>query len=203
MRMKSNAAEKRPYRQGARAEAAEATGRRIAAVFVEAMRDRWLEDITLDQVAEAAGVTVQTVIRRFGGKEGLLRAARDHIGGEVLAVREAPVGDLERAVANVCADYESTGDMIGRLLAQEKRFPDLKPFLDFGRNGHRAWVSEVAAPWLEGLDRKAREAALDSLVAALDVYVWQLLRRDLGRSAEATRKTMLRLARGVVDQIQH
>ncbi len=196
------AAEKRPYRQGARAEAAEATRRRIVAAFTEAVRERWLEDITLDQVAEAAGVTVQTVIRRFGGKEGLLAGMRDQFGGEVLETRKAPVGDLERAVANVCADYESSGDMIVRLLAQERRFPTLKPFLDFGRAGHRRWVADVAAPWIDGLDAPAREAAIDALIAAMDVYVWTLLRRDLGRSAEATRKTMLRLARGVVEDLK-
>ncbi len=197
--MKSNAAEKRDYRQGARAEAAEATGRRIVSALIEAMRDQWLEDITLDQVARAAGVTVQTVIRRFGGKEGLLLAVRDQMGGEVMARREAPVGDLERAVANVCADYEASGDMIVRTLAQEQRFPVLKPLLDHGRAGHRQWLSEVAAPWLDRLAGPAREASLDALVAALDSYVWKLLRRDLGRSAEDARAVMLRLARGALD----
>ena len=200
--MKSNAAPaaRRTYRQGARAEAAEATGRRIVAAFQEAMRDQWLEDITLDRVAQAAGVTVQTLIRRFGGKEGLLAAVRDHMGREVLARREAPVGDIERAVTNVCIDYEASGDMIVRTLFQEERFPVLKPMLDLGRAGHRRWVASVAEPWLAPLADDVRKVALDALVAALDVYVWKLLRRDLGRSAEETRAAMLRLARSAVDQ---
>ncbi len=63
-------------------------------------------------------------------------------------------------------------------------------------------MADVAAPWIDGLDAPAREAAIDALIAAMDVYVWTLLRRDLGRSAEATRKTMLRLARGVVEDLK-
>ena len=192
---------RRPYRQSARAEAAEATGRRILDAFQDAMRDNWLEDITLDQVARVAGVTVQTLIRRFGGKDGLLRAVREHMERDVMRRRETPVGDLECAVANLCVDYEASGDMIVRILAQEGRFPDLTPLLDFGRERHRHWVSQVATPWLQAFPRARRQRAIDTLVTALDVYVWKLVRRDMGRSREETRRVMLRLAAGARDQI--
>lgn len=201
--MKFSAAEtpaRRPYRQLARAQAAEATGRRVIAAFVEAMRHQWLEDITLDQVARAAGVSVQTIIRRFGGKDGLILAAREHVERGVLARRAVPVGHLAQVVANLCADYEVSGDMFIRLLAQEERFPALKPFLAYGRAGHRRWVSEVASPWLADLGDARREATLDALVAAMDVYVWKLIRRDLGRSAEETRAVLLSLAKGALGQ---
>lgn len=193
--------ERRPYRQSARAEAAEATGRRILDAFQDAMRDNWLEDITLEQVARVAGVTVQTLIRRFGGKDGLLRAVCEHMERDVMRRRETPVGDLECAVANLCVDYEASGDMIVRILAQESRFPDLKPLLDFGRERHRHWVSLVAAPWLQALPRARQQRAIDTLVTALDVYVWKLVRRDMGRSREETRRVMVRLAAGARDQI--
>jgi AcrR family transcriptional regulator len=189
---------RRAYRQGARAEAAETTGQRIVEAFLAALGERWVEDITLDEVARAAGVSVQTVIRRFGGKPGLLEAATSAVDADVRKTRGVPRGDPEAAVANLCADYERTGDMVVRLLAQEDRFPALKPFLDHGRQGHRQWVAEVLEPWLPGPDAAAREAALDALVASLDVYVWALLRRDMGRSAEQTRGTMLRMVQALL-----
>ena len=192
---------RRPYRQSARAEAAEATGRRILDAFQDAMRDNWLEDITLDQVARVAGVTVQTLIRRFGGKDGLLRAVCEHMERDVMSRRETPVGDLECAVANLCVDYEASGDMIVRILAQESRFPNLTPLLDFGRERHRHWVSQIAAPWLQALPSGRQQSAIDTLVTALDVYVWKLVRRDMGRSREDTCQVMLRLAAGARDQI--
>ena len=192
---------RRAYRQAARAEAAEITGRRIVEAFLAALREHWLEDITLDEVARAAGVSVQTVIRRFGGKPGLLEAATAAVDADVRQTRGVPRGDLPIAVANLCADYERTGDMIVRLLAQEGRYPALTPFLDHGRTHHRGWVAEVADPWLATQSGVAREAALDALVATLDVYVWRLLRRDMGRSADRTRQTILRIAQAVLNDL--
>jgi AcrR family transcriptional regulator len=202
MKLELTKAERRPYRQSARAEAAEATGHRILDAFLDAMRDEWLDDVTLERVAANAGVTVQTVIRRFGGKDGLLAAAAHRIEARVLAERHTPVGDLRRAVTNLCADYEVTGDMLVRLLAQEERFGALKGFLDFGRERHRAWVAQVAAPWLAALRPAEREATLDTLVAAFDVYVWKLVRRDMGRTRAQTERLMHRLAQGAIQQIQ-
>lgn len=192
---------RRTYRQAARAEAAEVTGRRIVEAFLTALREEWLEDITLEKVARDAGVTAQTVIRRFGGKPGLLEAAAVEVEIDVRKARGLPRGDLATAVANLCIDYESSGDMLVRLLAQEARHPALRPLLDRGRSGHRQWIADVAEPWLAALDAPGREAALDALVAALDVYVWTLVRRDMGRTAEQTRTTMQRLAQGVLHDL--
>jgi len=193
---------RREYRQGARAEAAEVTGRRIVGAFLTALREQWLEDITLEQVARDAGVSVQTVIRRFGGKPGLLAAVAEAVELDVRSARGLPRGDIETAVANLCTDYESSGDMLVRLLAQEARHPALRPMLDLGRAGHRQWVAEVTAPWIDSLDAPAREAELDAIIATLDVYVWTLLRRDMGRSADQTRATMLRMAQAVLRDLQ-
>jgi AcrR family transcriptional regulator len=64
----------RPYRQTARAEAAEATARRIIRAFSDLLHSQWFDEVTLEEVARLGRVTVRTVIRRFGGKDGLLEA---------------------------------------------------------------------------------------------------------------------------------
>jgi AcrR family transcriptional regulator len=192
---------RRAYRQAARAEAAEVTGRRIVQAFLSALRSQWLEDITLDQVARDAGVSVQTVIRRFGGKPGLLEAVAREVELDVRAARGLPRGDIETAVANLCTDYENTGDMLVRLLAQEARHPALRPLLELGRSHHRQWIADVAEPWLGLLGAGAREATLDAIVAATDVYVWTLLRRDMGRTADHTRATILRMAQALLHDL--
>ena len=66
----------RSYHQGARAESAEATGRRIIEAFLARLMDHWFDEITLDRVAEDAGVTVQTVVRRWAAGPFLGPAAR-------------------------------------------------------------------------------------------------------------------------------
>lgn len=181
--MKSAAA--RSYRQNARAAAAEATGERILDAFTERLQTSWFDAITLDEVARSAGVTVQTVIRRFGGKDGLLDAAHARFGRAIRHRRATARGDADAAVAALIEDYEAAGDLVMRVLAQEDRYPALKAVGDVGRASHRAWTGEQFAPWLEQLDDDARTAAHDALVVATDIYVWKLVRRDFGRSTDA------------------
>src|SRR3954471_7490365 len=122
MNMKVDGGARRPYHMTARAAAAAATGRRIldaaGAVFYEKA------DLPLDDVAARAGVTVQTVIRRFGGREGLFTAALARESGRVRDQRDtAPVGDLAAAVRVLVDHYEEYGDKVLTLLALEKRSP--------------------------------------------------------------------------------
>jgi len=176
----------RQYHQRARALSAEATGRHIVQAFLDRLMQQWFDEITLDLVAQDAGVTVQTVVRRFGGKEGLLSSAVKTLGVQILARRASPCGDLGRLVENLLRDYEETGDAVLRLLALEPRYRALKEVLDFGGSEHRRWVSDAFADTLSELEPAPRKRTLDALVVVTDVYTWKLLRRDMGRSIEAT-----------------
>lgn len=189
---------RRRYRQGARAEAAQQTAKRILDVFVARLTEGWFDEITLDSVAADAGVAVQTVLRRFGSKEGLMEAARDRLVEEVRIRRKVEAGDVEAAIRQLAADYESTGDLVMRLLMQEDRYTALRPFTDLGRREHRAWLEKVFAPQLQpwsGVERKQR---VDMLVAASDLYLWRLIRRDMGRSVADYAMTVRQLIDGAL-----
>jgi AcrR family transcriptional regulator len=111
----------------ARAEAAEATGERILDAALELFGERPTDQIPLDEVASRAGVSVQTVIRRFGGKEGLLAAAVDREASRVSGQRDqAPTGDVAGAVKVLVDHYEELGDRVLRLLGEEDRIPWLR-----------------------------------------------------------------------------
>lgn len=185
--------QRRPYRQTARAAATKATSRRILDAFTAALRDSWFEDITLQQIAAEAEVTAQTVIRRFGGKEGLLEAAENRLGAEIRQRRDVAAGEADRAVAAIIEDYEAIGDLIMRVLAQEDRYVSLRAVTDEGRRVHRNWVGTTFAPWLDRLDQSDRMAAHDALVVATDLYVWKLVRRDMGRPRAALAALMRRM----------
>lgn len=199
--MKSGKPSARAYQQNARAEAAEATGRNILQAFGEYMRERWFSEILLEEVAARADVTVRTVIRRFGGKDGLLAAYIAAESPRLRDQRSAPVVRVEDAVAPISAIYEDIGDGVIRNLAQEPLLPELKPMLTLGRREHRALTAQAFATWLEPLDKAAKERAVDLLVVALDVYTWKLLRRDMGRSAAETRNAMVHLVQAVLDNL--
>lgn len=188
----------RSYQQTARAVSTAETGRRIVAAFVERLSDQWYDDITLDCVAEDAGVTVQTIVRRFGGKAGLLGEAIREMIRRAGERRAAPPGDLNQLVRNLVDDYEGTGDTIIRLLAVEGRHAVLQEFLTLGRRRHREWIAKAFADELELLDARARQATLDALVVATDVYTWKLLRRDMKRSVVATRAAIIAMIRSTL-----
>src|SRR5258707_13930565 len=87
---------RRAYRQGARAEAAEATGQRIIDAFLAHLQNAWFEEITLDAVARDAGVTVRNIVRRVGSKQGLLVAVPERLRHKALLRRAMSIGHLDR-----------------------------------------------------------------------------------------------------------
>lgn len=188
----------RRYRQVARAKAAAETGRRIIDAFAVCAGDRWFDEITLQEVAARAGVTVQSVIRRFGSKEGLIKAMVEEFGPDISADFSSTPGDIDAAISRLFAGYERVGDGVMRNLAQEKRVPALQPLLDFGRKEHRRITAEQFAPYLEQLQGTEQRDALDALVIAADIYTWKLLRRDMGRSVADSKRAVKRLIEAVL-----
>lgn len=184
---------RRAYRQSARARAAEETGERILDAFAQHLRERWFDEIRLEEVARDAGVAVQTVIRRFGSKEGLLDAMHERLGDEIRQRREVKPGDAAAAVASIVEDYETVGDLIMRTLAQEDRYPSVRKMTDIGRAMHREWMAGAFAPWLDRMAPTARRNATDALVVAGDIYVWKLIRRDMRRPVEEYKTLMEKL----------
>jgi AcrR family transcriptional regulator len=192
--MKAAIASRRPYRMVARAEAVAATGERILDAAVEVFWELPSDQISLDEVARRAGVTVQTVIRRFGGRDALLAAAAEREAERVRRQRqEAPVGDAAGAVRVLVDHYESMGDRVLRLLAEEERVPGLGEIADRGRALHREWCARVFAAALEGRAGVERRRRLAQLVAICDVYTWKLLRRDAGLSRRQTELALVEL----------
>ena len=175
----------RSYRQKARAEAAEASTRRIVEAFLKRAESEWFDKIKLEDIASDAGVTVQTVVRKFGGKAGLLDVAHRHMGEAIHRRRNVTPGDLDDAVDVLTNDYEAAGKLILRLLDQEEMHPVLKPTMDVGRRGHRDWLAGALAGQLAARTPARRQATLDALVVAADIYVWKLVRLDMNRSIPA------------------
>jgi len=188
----------RQYTQGARADATEATGQRIVEAFLARLMTHWFDQITLESVAEDAGVTVQTIVRRFGGKAGLLSSSVETLSMQINAQRATPSGDLDTLIDNLFKDYERTGDAVLRLLALEPRHAALKTVLDIGRAEHRRWVAGHFAKWIDRLEPAAQKRMLDALVIATDVYTWKLLRRDMGRSMKVSALTLRSIIEGTI-----
>jgi AcrR family transcriptional regulator len=191
---------KRRYRMTARAEAAAATRQAIVDAYLAVLVDRNYDEITLDSVAERAGVTVQTVIRRFGSKEELFAAVARETGAQEAARRaEAVPGDVRDAVRSVVAHYERIGDVVLRLLGQEDRFPALREVTDAGRKIHYGWVERAFSPFLEPMTAGMRRRRRGQLVVLTDVFTWRLLRRDLGFGQRQTELAMTEMVKALLN----
>lgn len=190
---------KRSYTQTVRAEATRETGERILAAALDLFLASNYDDVTLEKVAADSGVTPQTILRRFGSKEGIARALADVVNASQLTQRDATsTGDVAGAVAHLVADYETNGDTLMHLLRQEVRVAPITDLLDRGRQLHAEWCERVFAPWLETRTGADRKRLLATVIATLDVYTWYLLRRQRGLSRRQTQLALTELLEGVL-----
>ncbi|WP_191908001.1 TetR/AcrR family transcriptional regulator [Nocardioides cynanchi] len=181
----------RSYTMTARAVAVAETRARIIDACVALHGERPVTEIALDDVAGRAGVSVQTVLRHFGSRAGLEEASFEHAQQAVTDERRTPVGDVGAAVHVIVDHYERRGDQALLMLAQETHQDLMARITEQGKALHRAWVTEVFAPFLAAAEDA--EELTDLLVVATDVYTWKLLRRDRRLSRERTESRIRRL----------
>jgi len=188
----------RPYNMKARATSTEATRRRVLDAAVSLLRSRFRSEIRLEDVAAAARVTVQTIINVFGGRSALLDQALKELLRDLRSQRLRPnPGDVESAIATLVEHYEQFGDLVIRNLAENAD----RELIETGRVGHRQWVQRQFAPQMAKLDAKDRRLLIDQLVCACDVYVWKLLRRDMGRSRPESESTIYATVKAIVNAV--
>ena len=185
----------------ARAEGMTVTRNRIVQAALKLALAQAYEDITLVAIAEAAGVSHQTVLNHFESKEKVAAAAAEVLSQETTAARaRAKPGDLRGAVSILVREYERFGDANARWAVASERLGSLAPLLDAARASHQAWLEHICADRLPAAPAVRRDA-IHALHAATDVYTWKLLRRDLRVSRGSAERIMLDLANGVLDRV--
>lgn len=136
---------------------------------------------SLEEVARRAGTTVQTILRHFGTKAGLLEAASARGLARVREGRdEIPCGDIAAATEYLGRHYEQDGPLVLRFLAVEGQAPEVAAITQRGRQMHWAWVERVFAPFLDGMDPGQRRRRLATVVAITDLLMWKVLCLEQG-----------------------
>jgi AcrR family transcriptional regulator len=175
-----------------RAVAAAETPEKILSATIALLAERPVADITLSGIAEGSGVSVQTVLRRFGDKDSVLAAAIARFAREVFAHRgQAEPGELGDIVANLLEHYERWGGTVLKMLEQQSSAPTIGATVEGGQHYHRDWCARVFAGSLIGLTSAEQERKLAQFVAICDLRTWESLRLTTGLSRSQT-ETALR-----------
>jgi AcrR family transcriptional regulator len=188
----------RRYNNSRRSAAAAATAERIVDVTQALLLKQSISTITLQSIAADSGVTVQTVLRHMGSREGCLLAVGERLRERVERDRfTSQPGDIPGALAGLLIHYERDGGLVLKLLAEEFNDPLAQQAVGEGRSTHRAWVERCFGPLLPETDR---ELVVDALVVSTDLTVWHLLRQDLSRSPEQVARVIEHLVRAVIER---
>lgn len=182
----------REYVQRLRADAREQRRRRIIEAVFEAWEDAGFDGVSLQAVADRAGVSVKTVLRHFGSREELLASCAEVSVAREQGQREVSPGDLPAIVAALSGRYEEIADRSVRASDLEFRHPVIAEWVASVRHSHLQWLAESFAPWLPA-DGPVRQQRLMALFWATELRCWWALRHALGRSREDTDAVMLEL----------
>lgn len=191
--------EKRPYKMKARGAAAEQTRERVLDAAVDCFGSRAYDAVSLQDVAQAAGVSLQTVIRVKRSKEELFLTAAERITSEIVAKLPSPSsGDPKVTLEFLMDAYEIWGDHAMRLLIQEDRIPAIRASADRNRNVQQIWIETLFAEQLAELPPATRRRRVAALLAVAGVRAWHVLRRVHGLSKRQTTLAVWELVAGLM-----
>jgi AcrR family transcriptional regulator len=194
------------YSQGRRANAESVD--RVLAATERLIKDDAFHTATMEELAEAAGVSRATVFNRFGSKLGVLQALFERCmeGPEMEVIQAAleiedPVDALEAVIEASCAIWEVSGFVHEQLQAIVVLEPGATALVDRQREEQRddlrGLVRRLArAGRLRKEYSEAHAVAALHMLTSLETFLW--LRREYGLSARRTRETMADLARALL-----
>jgi AcrR family transcriptional regulator len=171
----------RRYVQRARAESAEETRRRILEAMADGLREAPAEALSVDRVAQLAGVARSTVYVIFGSRSGLFQALAEYLFeragfAQLLDALRAPDARdaLRNALRATVRIYAEERDLARALWSMSTLDPDLVAGVVEGINRDRARGNRRLAKRLA--DQKALRPGL-SVNEATDV-LWLLTSFD-------------------------
>lgn len=162
-----------------RAENREATRQGIGRVAVELFLRDGFQQTTVDQIAEAAGVSRRTFFRYFDTKEEALSAWGDDVGSDLAAVAAArpsgePVFTTLRAALQALVDYAEQDVQRIRKLKELTAPTGLFPALREDKRGSWSTTLTTALAVRSATVDPARAAL--QVTAALLAYDWAMSR---------------------------
>jgi AcrR family transcriptional regulator len=178
---------------------AQQTREEILAAARRLFAERGYARTSVRDVAEAAGVSAQTVYDSIGSKQALVARLIDVIDDEAgipaIAGAAARASDAVEVVATPAritrSILEHCGDIIHALVTGAAAEPDLEAALAEGQRRHVQGAATIVGLFqgLDALDEAVgRKAAVDTLAAISDIRLALVLRESYGWSLDRIEK---------------
>lgn len=188
-----------------RTDKAELTRRRVVEAAVRLFVERGYRSTTIEAIAEAADVSVETIYKRFGSKAGMLKAARDAAVADAPEPAEffefpaSPIEDALRADTDPSRQLRTLAEFSARRLERLAPYhrtlrsagtgdPELRDFITADhaarRERQRDNIHTIAA---NGPLRLGPDDAADTYSALANPDVYLLLTDHFGWTAEQYR----------------
>jgi len=171
--------------------------------IIRAVTRLWKEqptrDITLQLVAREAGVTTRTILRKFGSREGLLSETMSQEAARISAERgKATPGDVKGILKALLDSYEYMGELALRNIRLEGELEMARRIGESGRKVHREWCIRMFAQFLPDSASGEYEVRLASFIAATEIYLWKLLRKDMKMSKGQVFEVFRHMVEGLI-----
>ncbi len=195
--MKSRRKSRRGYESALRQRQEEETRALILQAFGEQVRASRAGEFSLPEVAARAGVSVRTLYRHFGSREGLLDALQAHAAAQVTPSLPTSVDELLGLAPTLFATFDAHAPWVEAMV----RSGPVSELRAAGKPRRVALFRALTAPLVEGLpqgDAAAVQALIKHLVSA---ETWLVLRRDFGVDGPTAGRAVARALRALVAQL--
>ena len=171
--------------------------------IIKAFGNLWssysIKDIKLEMVAKEARVTTKTILRKFKSKDGLINESLSYMAAKIESERTLTNGkDIDDILKALLSNYEKMGEAAVRTINLESELEIARLIGAKGRELHRDWCIRMFAPYLPNEQSDDYEIQLTSFIAATEIYLWKLMRKDLKLSKEQTFSIFKNLVEGLI-----
>ncbi len=190
----------RPYRMSARSQSVQATGTRILDAALRLYAAHPIDEIRLESIAADADVSVPTIVRRYGGKAGVIVALVTRELTQLVDRRTAHAGDpIEAIVTDLVEHYENYGLLILKVYSEAPLVEGLAEVAAKGRSYHVEWCRQTFSKRVRG-DSKTRSRRLAAAIAVCDATTWRILRQEGGLDARETGIALRELLDQIIEE---
>ena len=183
--------EPRAYTMGARAESAAHTRERVLTAAAACFGEQDYDAVSLREIAERAGVGLQTVVRSAGSKEALFAEVAERFLHTMMAgFAPGRVNDWRAALRQLMTFYETYGDQTIRVMAHEHRVPGVRQYVQRSRELQAAWLEARHGDAFAGLSKSEKKRRVAMALTLTGGRAWYTLRREHGLSASETHRAI-------------